>query len=78
MNDSLRPQSPPPPAKTAVKEAEKKVGAVLEDLEQDTGGEVKDIDLEHMVDTDPATGRPVIEKAVEIDLEHRHSRKWSR
>ena len=61
-----------------MKEAEKKVGAVLEDLEQDTGGEVKDIDLEQMVDTDPATGRPVIEKAVEIDLEHRQPRKWSR
>ena len=63
----------------AVDKAEKKVNEVLEDLEDDTGGDVKDIDLEDMVDTDPATGGPVIKKAVDIDLQRQPApRRWSR
>lgn len=65
------------PNKPPVKDAEKAVGAVLEDLERKTGGEVTDISLEDVVDTDPATGAPVVEKAVEIKLRDKPKRKWS-
>jgi hypothetical protein len=65
------------PNKPTVDDAEKAVGTVLEDLEKKTGGEVTDISLEDVVDTDPATGAPVVEKAVEIELRDRPKRKWS-
>jgi hypothetical protein len=61
-----------------VDKAEKEIGAVLENLEEDTGGDVKDIGLEDVVDTDPATGRPVIEKAVEVNLQDKPPRRWSK
>lgn len=61
----------------AVIEAQKAVGAVLEELETKTGGDVKDIGLEDMVDTDARTGAPVVQKAVEIKLQERPSKKWS-
>lgn len=67
---------PSPPPKTKVDEAERKIGAVLEDLEQETASEVKDIDLEDVVDDDPTTGLPTVHEAVDIDVEPRPRRKW--
>jgi hypothetical protein len=61
----------------AIAEAQKAIGAVLERLEDKTGGEVKDIALEDMVDIDPRTGRPVVQKAVEITLEEKPRKRWS-
>ncbi len=65
------------PTPPAVAEAQKAIGAVLEQLEHRTGGEVKDIALEDMVDTDPRTGRPVVQKTVEITLDEKPRRRWS-
>jgi len=70
-------KSTPSHSKTAVDQAEKKIGAVLEQLEEDTGGDVKDIGLEDMVDTDPRTGRPVIEKSVEVNLQDMPPKRWA-
>ena len=58
-------------------DAEKAVANVLANLETQTQGEVKDIDLEDMVDTDPKTGAPVVKKAVEITLQERPRKRWS-
>ncbi len=63
---------------SAVDEAEKKVGAVLETLEQETGADVEDIGLDDMVDTEPGTGKPVVKKAVDIEVRERHKRGWLR
>lgn len=62
----------------AVAEAEKAIGAVLEKLETKTGGDVKDIALEDMVDIDPETGQPAVQKAVEITMEQKPAKRWSR
>jgi hypothetical protein len=60
-----------------VDEAERKVGAVLEDLEDKSDVDVKDIDLEEVVDTD-AQDRPVIKKAVDIQAQERPKKKgWA-
>lgn len=60
-----------------VEEAERKVGAVLQDLEEDGDMDVKDIDLEEVVDTD-AHDRPVVKKSVEIQAQQRPERKgWA-
>ncbi len=64
--------------KAAVDEAEKEVGSVLEKLEQDTGGDVKDIGLDDMVDTDPQTGHPVVKRAVDIKMSERPQKRWAR
>lgn len=66
-----------PSSKPPVDDAEKAVGTVLQDLERKTGGEVTDISLEDVVDTDPDTGAPVVEKAVEIKLRDKPRRRWS-
>jgi len=58
-------------------EAQKAIGSVLEELEAKTGGEVKNIALEDMVDTDPRTGAPVVQKMVEIDLQARPTKRWA-
>jgi len=63
--------------KPAVIEAQKEIGAVLEQLEAKTGSEVRKIALEDMVDTDPRTGAPVVQKAVEIQLQTRPSKRWA-
>lgn len=63
--------------KPAIVDAQKEIGAVLEKLENNTGGEVRGIALEDMVDTDPKTGAPVVQKAVEITLTPRPTKKWS-
>lgn len=61
-----------------VDEAERKVGAVLADLEDQGDMDVKDIDLEEVVDTD-ARDRPVVKKAVDIQAEPRPQKKgWAR
>ena len=59
-----------------VAQAERKIGAVLEELENETSSDVKDIDLEQVVDDDPITGAPVVHDAVDIDVEPRIRRSW--
>lgn len=59
-----------------IEEAERKVSAILEELENATDVDVKDIDLEAVVDTDPASGRPAVHQAVEITVQPRARRKW--
>jgi len=65
------------PKQPAIVEAQKAIGTVLEQLEAKTGGEVRDIGLEDMVDIDPRTGAPVVQKAVEITLQPRPAKKWA-
>ncbi|MDB5893352.1 MAG: hypothetical protein JWQ88_883 [Rhodoferax sp.] len=67
----MRPETP------EVAKAEKEVGRVLEKLEEETGGDVKGIGLEDMVDTDAATGRPVVKKAVDIKVQPKPLKRWS-
>ena len=71
-------QSPllPQPPSDEVDKAERKVGAILEDLEKTTHSEVKEIHLEDVVDTDPASGQPAVHQAVEITVQPRARRKW--
>lgn len=60
-----------------VDEAERKVGAVLQELEEHSDVDVKDIDLEEVVDTD-AQNRPEVKKAVDIQAEQRPKKKgWA-
>ena len=61
-----------------VQEAEKKVGAVLEELEETTQSDVKRIALEDVVDTNPNTGKPEVQKAVDITVAPRPTKSWSR
>lgn len=67
---------PSPLPKAEVDKAERKIGAVLEDLEQTTSSEVKDVDLESVVDDDPKTGMPTVHDAIEIEVEPRPQRRW--
>lgn len=67
-----------PPTHQEVEKAEKKVAGVLEDLEDDTQSEVKKIQLEDVVDTDKDTGKPSVQKAVDITVSPKVDRKWSR
>lgn len=69
--------TPKPPTAAKIHDAEKAIGAVLESLEETTGGEVRKIALEDMVDTDARTGKPVVQKAVEIDLQEKPRKRWS-
>ncbi len=55
----------------AVAQAEKKVAAVLDEL-------VQKLQLEDVVASDAATGRPLVQKAVEITVQPRPNRKWAR
>ena len=66
------------PEPKQVEEAEKKVAAVLETLEEETRADVQRIALEDVVDTDPTTGRPQVLKSVEITVTPRAQRNWSR
>lgn len=63
-------------AQAKVEQAERKVSAILEELETSTDSEVKDIDLEDVVDTDPASGRPTVRQAVDITVQPRPKRSW--
>lgn len=65
-----------PVSQQKVEEAERKVGAVLEELEDSLEADVKKIALEDVVDTDPASGRPAVHQAVDITVEPRTRRKW--
>jgi hypothetical protein len=65
-----------PLPKKEVEEAERKVSAVLEELEESTDAEVKKINLEDVVDTDPRSGRPAVHQTVDITVEPRARRKW--
>ena len=51
MRITLLPQS-------EIDEAERKVGAILDELEDDTHSDVKDIDLEDVIETDKDSGNP--------------------
>jgi len=64
--------------KKAVEAAEKAVAGVLGDLEDATRSEVKKIALEDVVDVDERTGRPEVRKAVDIQVQAKPERKWSR
>ncbi|WP_422843816.1 hypothetical protein [Acidovorax sp. M2(2025)] len=59
-----------------VQEAERKVSAVLQDLERTTDSEVQRIALEEVVETDPASGRPAVHQAVDITVQPRARRRW--
>lgn len=59
-----------------IDQAKRKIGAVLEDLEQRTASEVTDVDLEQVVDDDPRTGLPTVQDAVDIDVQSKPQRKW--
>ena len=52
-----------PVSQQKVEEAERKVSAVLEELED-------------VVDTDPASGRPAVHQAVDITVAPRAQRRW--
>ena len=65
-----------PLPKSAVHEAERKVGAILDELEDDTHSEVKDINLEDVVENDKVSGQPAVHQAVEITVVPRAQRKW--
>ena len=67
---------PQPPSQQAVEEAERKVSAVLQDLEESTDSEVKNIGLEDVVETDRASGRPAVHQTVDITVEPRARRRW--
>lgn len=74
---SRRPARPATEDTAAVDEAERKVGAILEDLEDETRGEVQDIGLDDLVDTGP-DGQPVIRRSVDIALRRPQPRRWLR
>lgn len=69
-------QKSTPVPKAQIDQAERKIGAVLEDLEQQTSSEVKDVELVQMVEDDPKTGVPAVHDAVDIDVDPRPQRKW--
>ncbi|MNL87365.1 hypothetical protein D3C87_2164840 [compost metagenome] len=52
------------------------MGAILDELEDDTHSDVKDIDLEDVIETDKDSGKPALHQSVEITVEPRAQRKW--
>lgn len=60
-----------------VEAAERKIGAVLSELEEETGAQVTGIDLSDVVEAD-AHGRAVVKKAVDIRVNQRRSKGWSK
>lgn len=67
---------PPPAHKEKIDQAKRKIGAVLDDLEQRTTSEVTDVDLEQVIDDDPKTGLPTVQDAVDIDVQPKPQRRW--
>ena len=61
-----------------VDEAERKVSAILAELEEATHSEVKDIDLQDVVETDATSGHPAVHQSVEITVQPRAQRRWLR
>ena len=49
-----------PLPQSEIDEAERKVGAILDELEDDTHSDVKDIDLEDVIETDKDSGKPAL------------------
>ena len=78
MTFTLKEKIPMQPSHQEVEKAEKKVAGVLEDLEDDTKSDVKKIQLEDVVDTDKDTGKPSVQKGVDITVSPKVDRKWSR
>ena len=78
MAFTLTEKIPMQPSHQEVEKAEKKVAGVLEDLEHDTKSDVKKIQLEDVVDTDKDTGKPSVQKGVDITVSPKVDRKWSR
>ncbi|AVO39990.1 hypothetical protein [Simplicispira suum] len=68
----------PPSESKEITQAEKKVASVLDELEAETHSDVSRIALEDVVDTNPVTGRPEVLKAVDIQVQPRSTRNWSR
>ena len=66
------------PEPKEVTQAEKKVAAVLDELETQTHFDVSRIVLEDVVHTNPETGHPEVLKAVDIQIKPRPTRHWSR
>ena len=66
------------PEPKEVTQAEKKVAAVLDELETQTHSDVSRIALEDVVHTNPETGHPEVLKAVDIQIKPRPTRHWSR
>ncbi|MFN3436375.1 MAG: hypothetical protein ACK41V_01650 [Acidovorax sp.] len=65
-----------PLPQSEIDEAERKVGAILDELEDDIHSDVKDIDLEDVIETDKDSGKPTLHQSVEITVEPRAQRKW--
>ncbi|MCI5070089.1 hypothetical protein [Acidovorax sp.] len=65
-----------PVSQRKVEEAERKVSAVLEELEESLQADVKKIALEDVVDTDPASGHPAVHQAVDITVAPRARHRW--
>lgn len=74
---SLSPSRDTPAESPEVDAAERKIGGVLADLEADTGGEVRDVVLDQVVDTD-ANGRPVLKKKVDVKFQPKRDRHWAK
>jgi hypothetical protein len=74
LESPMRRTTPLP--QSEVDKAERKVDNILEELEEETHTEVQDIDLEDVVETDPATGQPGVHKTVDITVQPRPQRKW--
>ena len=69
-------QKPSTVSQADLDKARRKIGAVLDELERNTSSEVKDVDLEQVVDDDPETGKPTVHDSVDIDVEPRPQRRW--
>ena len=61
-----------------VDEAERKVSAILAELEEATHSEVQDIDLQDVVETDATSGHQAVHQSVEITVQPRAQRRWLR
>ena len=61
-----------------VDEAERKVSAILAELEEATHSEVQDSDLQDVVETDATSGHPAVHQSVEITVQPRAQRRWLR
>lgn len=61
-----------------VDKAEREIGNVLANLENETGSEVQKIALEDMVEVDPTTGKPAVHKGVDVTVSPRPKRQWIR
>ena len=63
---------------TKVDQAEKDIGNLLAELEEETDSDVQKIALEDMVEVDPVTGKPALHKGVDVTVTPRPKRQWIR